>query len=132
MQIWLDQESSGRLVPSWTISRERAWGLIVETLSNTDLPFPSLSFFLSPFILGMGESYYPIPLLNVNANVMRKVVEWCEHHREDPETLPDDIEDTRRKTMVISDWDERYMQVDDEMLFEIILAANYLEIKPLL
>jgi S-phase kinase-associated protein 1 len=63
---------------------------------------------------------------------MRKVVEWCEHHRKDPEPLPDDIDDTRRKTTEISDWDQKYIQVDQEMLFEIILAANYLDIKPLL
>jgi S-phase kinase-associated protein 1 len=69
-----------------------------------------------PLILGMGESYYPIPLPTINANVMRKVLEWCEHHRKDPEP---------------SDWDQKYIQVDKEMLFEIVLAANFLDIKPL-
>jgi hypothetical protein len=32
----------------------------------------------------------------------------------------------------INYWDQTFMQVDQEMLFEIILASNYLDIKPLL
>ena len=32
----------------------------------------------------------------------------------------------------ISEWDQKFIAVDQEMLFEIILAANYLDIKPLL
>ncbi|KAF8997354.1 E3 ubiquitin ligase complex SCF subunit scon-3, partial [Haplosporangium bisporale] len=32
----------------------------------------------------------------------------------------------------IEEWDMKFMAVDQEMLFEIILAANYLDIKPLL
>lgn len=69
---------------------------------------------------------------NVSANVLKKVLEWCEHHKKDPEPLAEDQDDTRRKTTEISDWDAKFIQVDQEMLFEIILAANYLDIKPLL
>ena len=29
----------------------------------------------------------------------------------------------------IDEWDQKFMQVDQEMLFEIILAANFLDIK---
>jgi len=63
------------------------------------------------------------------------VLEWCEHHKKDPEPAPssmDDVDDSRKKTTEISDWDQKFIQVDQEMLFEIILAANYLDIKPLL
>lgn len=61
-----------------------------------------------------------------------QVIEWCEHHRKDPEPIPEDADDTRKKTTEISEWDSKFIQVDQEMLFEIILAANYLDIKPLL
>ncbi len=61
-----------------------------------------------------------------------QVLEWCDHHKKDPEPLPDEIDDTRKKTTEITDWDQKFIQVDQEMLFEIILAANYLDIKPLL
>ncbi|KAI5465814.1 Skp1 family, dimerization domain-containing protein [Mariannaea sp. PMI_226] len=74
----------------------------------------------------------PIPIPNVNEAVLRKVIEWCEHHRNDPHQLQDDESDARKKTTDIEEWDQKFMQVDQEMLFEIILASNYLDIKPLL
>ncbi|KAA6412242.1 MAG: E3 ubiquitin ligase complex SCF subunit sconC [Lasallia pustulata] len=73
-----------------------------------------------------------IPIPNVNEPVLRKVIEWCTHHRSDPPTSADDDSDSRKKTTDIDEWDQKFMQVDQEMLFEIILAANYLDIKPLL
>ncbi|KAK1765765.1 Skp1 family, dimerization domain-containing protein [Phialemonium atrogriseum] len=74
----------------------------------------------------------PIPIPNVNEAVLRKVIEWCEHHRNDPPQTADDENDSRKKTTDIEEWDQKFMQVDQEMLFEIILASNYLDIKPLL
>ncbi|AEO57844.1 hypothetical protein MYCTH_2315211 [Thermothelomyces thermophilus ATCC 42464] len=74
----------------------------------------------------------PIPIPNVNDPVLRKVVEWCEHHRNDAVQSADDENDNRKKTTDIDEWDQKFMQVDQEMLFEIILAANYLDIKALL
>ncbi|KAL8772604.1 MAG: hypothetical protein Q9209_002265 [Squamulea sp. 1 TL-2023] len=73
-----------------------------------------------------------IPIPNVNEAVLRKVIEWCVHHRSDPPASTDDDSDSRKKTTDIEEWDQKFMQVDQEMLFEIILAANYLDIKPLL
>jgi hypothetical protein len=62
-------------------------------------------------------------------------LEYCEYHRGDP--LPqesDSSNDDPRKRQVseISEWDQKFIAVDQEMLFEIILAANYLDIKGLL
>jgi S-phase kinase-associated protein 1 len=73
-----------------------------------------------------------IPVQNVNESVLRKVIEWCEHHRGDPVQTQDDDSDARKRTTEIEEWDQKFMQVDQEMLFEIILASNYLDIKPLL
>ncbi|MCJ1406308.1 hypothetical protein MMC19_000373 [Ptychographa xylographoides] len=69
---------------------------------------------------------------DVNEAVLKKVIEWCQHHRGDPPTTADDDSDSRKKTTDIDEWDQKFMQVDQEMLFEIILAANYLDIKALL
>lgn len=63
--------------------------------------------------------------LQVNEAVLRKVVEWCEHHRNDPVTAPDDESDARKKTTDIEEWDQKFMQVDQEMLFEIILVRDH-------
>jgi len=79
-----------------------------------------------------GEIEEAIPIANVNEAVLRKVIEWCEHHKSDPAPAADDDNDARKKNTDIDEWDQKYMQVDQEMLFEIILAANFLDIKPLL
>ncbi|EXL95147.1 S-phase kinase-associated protein 1 [Fusarium odoratissimum NRRL 54006] len=64
----------------------------------------------------------PIPIPNVNEAVLRKVIEWCDHHRNDPLQAQDDDSDARKKTTDIEEWDQKFMQVDQEMLFEIILV----------
>lgn len=44
----------------------------------------------------------------------------------------EDESDRIKRTTDISEWDQKFLSVDQEMLFEIILAANYLDIRPLL
>ena len=64
-----------------------------------------------------------------------QVLEYCEHHRGEPLPAADaeqSQDETRKRTTDISEWDQKFITVDQEMLFEIILAANYLDIKPLL
>ena len=64
-----------------------------------------------------------------------QVLEYCEHHRGEPLPAADaeqNQDETRKRTTDISEWDQKFITVDQEMLFEIILAANYLDIKPLL
>ncbi|RSH81188.1 uncharacterized protein EHS24_008625 [Apiotrichum porosum] len=81
-----------------------------------------------------GQSDEPIPLPNVSSSVLTKVLEYCDHHKNEPLPAADsnDADDARRKASEIGEWDAKFIQVDQEMLFEIILAANYLDIKPLL
>jgi hypothetical protein len=59
----------------------------------------------------------------VNESVLKKVIEWCEHHKNDPPAPSDDDSDSRKKTTDIEEWDQKFMQVDQEMLFEIILVS---------
>lgn len=83
----------------------------------------------------VGESDQSIPLANVSSAVLRKVIEYCEHHRGEPLPSADadqNQDETRKRTTDISEWDQKFITVDQEMLFEIILAANYLDIKSLL
>ena len=62
-----------------------------------------------------------------------QVLEYCEHHRGEKLPTADESQDENRKrTTDISEWDSKFIAVDQEMRFEIILAANYLDIKPLL
>jgi len=90
------------------------------------------SILIKNMLEDVGDEGGSIPIPNVNEAVLRKVLEWCEHHRGDPPSTDADDTDSRKKTTDIDEWDVKFMQVDQEMLFEIILAANYLDIKPLL
>lgn len=65
-----------------------------------------------------------LTVLQVNETVLKKVIEWCDHHKNDPPTAGDD-DDNRRKTTDIDEWDQKFMQVDQEMLFEVILVSHY-------
>ena len=76
-----------------------------------------------------GDKDEPIPLANVTSDVMKKVIEWAEHHKDDP-TL--DKNEEERRLDDISAWDANFMKVDQGMLFSLILAANYLKIDGLL
>ncbi|TLD03165.1 uncharacterized protein PgNI_12512 [Pyricularia grisea] len=76
-------------------------------------------------------AHTPIPIPNVSEAVLRKVLEWCEHHRNDPALVSGENSESW-KTTDIDEWDQLFMQVDLQMLFEIILASNYLDIEQLL
>ena len=80
-------------------------------------------------LAGGGVTDVSIPLNNVTSKVLAKVIEYCKHHVEHPTKL--DAEKTA-KTEDISPWDKQFASVDQATLFELILAANYLDIKPLL
>ena len=72
-----------------------------------------------------------IPLHNVTGSIMKKVNQWCVYHKDDP--IPQDDTDNREKrTDDIPSWDVEFLKVDQGTLFELILAANYLDIKGLL
>lgn len=72
-----------------------------------------------------------IPLENVSSTILRKVLEWAEHHKEDKEPVEDD-ESKEKRTDDIPPWDVNFLKVDQGTLFELILAANFLNIQGLL
>ena len=67
-----------------------------------------------------------IPLPNVTSKILSKVLEYCKKHVDaaaDKEKTPDDE---------LKVWDADFVKVDQNTLFDLILAANYLNIKSLL
>ncbi|XP_048200248.1 S-phase kinase-associated protein 1-like [Perognathus longimembris pacificus] len=72
-----------------------------------------------------------VPLQNVNAAILKKVIQWCTHHKYDP-SPPEDDENKEKHADVIFVWDQEFLKVDQGTLFQLILAANYLDIKGLL
>lgn len=82
--------------------------------------------------LGMDEDEEEVvPLPNVNSAILKKVIQWATYHKDDPPP-PEDDENKEKRTDDISSWDADFLKVDQGTLFELILAANYLDIKGLL
>ncbi|ORX94119.1 S-phase kinase-associated protein 1A-like protein [Basidiobolus meristosporus CBS 931.73] len=102
-----------------------------EETFQVDKETAERSMLIKNMLEDVGESDMPIPLPNVTGNVLRKVIEYCEYHRNDPIVVKEDTDEPKRSDD-IDEWDRKYIDVDQEMLFAIILAANYLDIKPLL
>ncbi|EDV56806.1 S-phase kinase-associated protein 1 [Drosophila erecta] len=72
-----------------------------------------------------------IPLPNVNSAILKKVLAWANHHRED-DAEENEWEAVARPMMQISAWDAEFLAMDQGTLFELILAANYLDMRNLL
>ena len=74
-----------------------------------------------------------IGLPTVSLMVFRKVIEFCKYHHENGPM--NNIEKPLRSPNladITSEWDAAYIAMNQEMLFELIQAANYLDIPSLL
>ena len=69
-----------------------------------------------------------IPLPNVTSRVLAKVIEYCKKHVE----AAANSDERRVDENDIKTWDADFVKVDQDTLFDLILAANYLDIKSLL
>jgi len=104
---------------------------------NTVFELPLAAAHMSSTIKNMLEDLgaegegMAIPLNNVRTGILEKVVTYCNYHTENPVKVSESTETTTRIDE-ISPWDQQFVEVDQATLFEMILAANYLDIKPLL
>ncbi|KAF5764373.1 putative S-phase kinase-associated protein [Helianthus annuus] len=67
-----------------------------------------------------------IPLPNVTSKILSKVIEYCKKHVETPNA------DEKVAEEDLKSFDADFVKVDQSTLFDLILAANYLNIKSLL
>ncbi|KAI5010139.1 hypothetical protein ZWY2020_012276 [Hordeum vulgare] len=86
-----------------------------------------------------------IPLPNVNSKILSKVIEYCNQHVQ-ARPLPADSPVAAAAansstsapaaapapTVDMKSWDAEFIKVDQATLYDLILAANYLDIKGLL
>ncbi|XP_021958771.1 S-phase kinase-associated protein 1-like [Folsomia candida] len=74
-----------------------------------------------------------VPLQNVSTEVLHKVIAWAEHHKDDLPPIEDDEDPPReRRTDDITTWDANFIKMEQTQLFDLIVAANYLDISGLL
>lgn len=99
---------------------------------KVDKEVATQSVLIKNLLEDLGESEEAIPLPNVTGKVLEKVIEYCKHHKGDPPAIQDDYDDIPKRSDDMEPWDEKFIKVDQEMLFELLLASNYMDIKPLL
>lgn len=68
-----------------------------------------------------------IPLQNVTSEILKKVIKYAEHHKDD-----EPVEEAENDSTINDEWDKEFMDLDQSVIFDIILAANYLDMKELL
>lgn len=73
-----------------------------------------------------------IPLPNVKGAILKKVIEYMNRHRDNPMKEIEKPLKSNNMKEVVGEWDAKFVEVEQEELFELILAANYMDIKPLL
>ncbi|KAI3855572.1 hypothetical protein MKX03_006610 [Papaver bracteatum] len=78
---------------------------------------------------GCADNAIPIP--NITSNILAKVIEYCKKHVESSEE-GDGGSRRRTEDEDLKNWDAEFLKVDDYILFDLILAANYLDIDNLL
>ncbi|KAL6218905.1 hypothetical protein ACLB2K_012112 [Fragaria x ananassa] len=70
-----------------------------------------------------------IPLPNVKGPILARVIEYLKKHVADAE---DNKERKKEDVESLQKFDDEFLKVDQSVLFDLILAANYLNIKELL
>uniref|UniRef100_A0A131YQ82 S-phase kinase-associated protein 1 n=1 Tax=Rhipicephalus appendiculatus TaxID=34631 RepID=A0A131YQ82_RHIAP len=72
-----------------------------------------------------------VPLVNVNTATLKKVLQWATYHKDDWFLLAEDDAAIGAR-QPLSSWDSEFFNVDQATLFQIIVAADYLDIKGLM
>ena len=81
-----------------------------------------------------------LPLPNIDSEVLRKVFDWCEEHKNNPEPEKEeeskDRERKQNQIVKLQGWDKEVTStinyINDQgqsILFDVIIAANYLHIQ---
>ncbi|KAH7847743.1 hypothetical protein Vadar_029821 [Vaccinium darrowii] len=65
------------------------------------------------------DTFFPVP--NVKGSILSKVIEYCKMHADD-----------HVSNVQLKSFDAQFVNVEQEVLFDLIRAANYLGIKGLL
>jgi len=109
--------------------------LTLVSADNEKFQLPKKVALMSELVKTMAEGdkeEKEIPLPNVKSKVLTKVISYLKYHAETPAKEIEKPLKSANMYEVVSQWDADFVDVEQEMLFELILAANYMDIKSLL
>jgi len=78
------------------------------------------------------EQSNDICLPNVKGSVLAKVIEYCEYYQTDKMTAISTPLKSSKIEDLVQPWYANYVKVEQVLLFELVTAANFMDIKPLL
>ena len=83
-------------------------------------------------LIGNNEEEIEFNVNNVKGDILKKVVEYLEHYEnEEPKEIERPLPSQNFRECV-DEWDNDFIDIDLDTIFQIILASNYLNIKSLL
>jgi len=91
--------------------------VLVETMFNPEQP---------------EDEVQKIPLPNVKTSILAKVIEFLTHYKEEEMTKIEKPLKSSNMNEVVQEWYADFVNIEQETFFELILAANFMDIKPLL
>ncbi|XP_002132464.2 S-phase kinase-associated protein 1-like [Drosophila pseudoobscura] len=68
----------------------------------------------------------PVVLSNITGAILRMVLDWIQYHQDDPQGT-----EAAEKSSELQEWDANFVNVDQDTLFKLIMAAYFLKIKGL-
>lgn len=97
---------------------------------EVDIEVASKSLLIKGMIENLNQKK-KIALPKLKKVILEKIIEYCKYIKDNP---PPEFEKPLRSdnlSDLIQPWYVEFLNIDQEMLFELILASNYLEIKSL-
>lgn len=70
------------------------------------------------FVDDKENSSLVIPIYNINGRTLRKVKEWVEYHRDEPQPTLEEIRDMKAES--INEWDKKYLTISLNDLYQLV------------
>ena len=99
--------------------------LMQDEEDATEVRVPEVRLTTDPLTLGCDVDWMKI---KASSSAVRKVVQWCEHYEYEPRTQSAELtlvnHQNPKKSTKISEWEQAFFTVNQELLFEIILVCS--------
>lgn len=90
---------------------------LIETMFDSELP---------------EDEEQEFPLISVSTEILSKVVEFLIHYKKEPMTEIEKPLNSSNMNEAVQKWYVNFVNVEHDTLFDLVLAANYMDIQPLL